>query len=107
MAKQYRSFRDFYPYYLSEHADPACRTLHFIGTALVIVTAVGAVASAQWWLLLLLPVWGYGFAWVGHFYFERNRPATFTYPVYSLVGDFVMFKDILIGRLSLRRNDPA
>ncbi|MNP67550.1 hypothetical protein D3C76_1633970 [compost metagenome] len=59
------------------------------------------IGSGKWWLLLAAPVFGYGFAWVGHFFFEKNRPATFTYPLYSLMGDFVMFRDILLGKISL------
>lgn len=93
------SFAAFYPYYLSEHSDRRCRLMHFIGTALVIVTAIVALASREAWLLLLLPLFGYGFAWAGHFIFEKNRPATFRHPLYSLMGDFAMFRDMLIGRI--------
>ena len=93
------SFGQFYPYYLSEHSDRSCRRLHFVGTSLVIVTALAAVLSGHYALLWLLPVLGYGFAWVGHFYFEKNRPATFQYPFYSLMGDFVMYKDIWTGKI--------
>jgi hypothetical protein len=96
---QFGSFGQFYPYYLSEHADRTCRRLHFVGTSLVIATALSAVLSGHYALLWLLPVVGYGFAWVGHFYFEKNRPATFKYPFYSLAGDFVMYKDILSGKI--------
>lgn len=99
MEKQYKSFADFYPFYLSEHSDPICRRLHFVGSALVLVTLVYAIVTATWWMLLLLPVMGYGFAWIGHFAFEKNRPATFTYPLYSLLGDCVMFKDMLTGKI--------
>jgi hypothetical protein len=97
--KRYRSFAAFYPFYLSEHADRTCRRLHFIGTSIVIAAAIATVISQRWWLLVLMPLAGYGFAWVGHFVFEKNRPATFTYPFYSLIGDFVMWKDILTGRI--------
>ena len=99
MAETFRSFGDFYPYYLSEHRDPTCRRLHFVGTGLVITLLVWATVSGQPALLWLLPVIGYGFAWVGHFFFEKNRPATFKHPIYSLIGDFVMFRDILTGRI--------
>ncbi|MGY6517145.1 MAG: Mpo1-like protein [Lysobacteraceae bacterium] len=100
MSTQFRSFREFYPYYLSEHANPTCRRLHFIGSALVLVVLglVLAGVLGPWWLLSL-PVIGYGFAWAGHFFFEHNRPATFRNPWYSLAGDWVMFKDMLIGRV--------
>ncbi len=99
MAETFRSFGDFYPYYLSEHRDSTCRRLHFVGTALVIGLLAYAVTTGQWAWLWLLPVVGYGFAWVGHFFFEKNKPATFQYPLYSLLGDFVMFRDILTGRI--------
>ncbi|RMF62496.1 MAG: DUF962 domain-containing protein [Calditrichaeota bacterium] len=99
MNKEYSSFREFYAFYLSEHSNPTCRRLHFLGSALVLLTLGYAVATASWLLLLALPVVGYGFAWVGHFFFEKNRPATFSYPLYSLMGDWVMFKDILTGKI--------
>ncbi len=98
---QFRSFAEFYPYYLGEHSNPTCRRLHFVGTSLVIALLAYTIGSGNWLLLLALPVFGYGFAWVGHFFFEKNRPATFTHPLYSLFGDFVMFRDILLGRISL------
>lgn len=92
-------FSDFYPYYLQEHSNRTCRRLHFAGTSLVIAMTIGAAVTGAWWMLWLLPVAGYGFAWLGHFVFEKNRPATFQYPFYSLWGDFVMYKDILTGRI--------
>ncbi len=98
---QYRSFAEFYPYYLGEHSNPTCRRLHFVGTSLVIALVAYTIGSGKWLLLLAVPLFGYGFAWVGHFFFEKNRPATFTYPFYSLAGDFVMFRDILLGKLKL------
>ena len=98
---RYTTFREFYPFYLSEHAERMCRRLHFIGSWLVIgVLAIAILlADARW--LLLAPLFGYGFAWAGHFFFEKNRPATFTHPLYSLAGDWVMFWDILKRRVSL------
>ncbi|PYB79438.1 DUF962 domain-containing protein [Pseudomonas sp. LB-090624] len=98
---QFRSFAEFYPYYLGEHSNPTCRRLHFVGTSLVIALVAYTIGSGKWLLLLAVPLFGYGFAWVGHFFFEKNRPATFTYPFYSLAGDFVMFRDILLGKLKL------
>lgn len=97
----FRSFREFYPYYLSEHADRTCRRLHFIGSCLVLLTIVAAILArdARW--LWLAPLAGYSFAWVGHFVFEKNRPATFRHPLYSLAGDWVMFVDVLRGRVSI------
>jgi hypothetical protein len=99
MTERYKSFGDFYPFYLSEHSNRICRRLHFVGTSFVVLIAVSAVVSGQYLWLLAAPVAGYAFAWVGHFAFEKNRPATFSYPGYSLLGDWVMFKDILTRRI--------
>ena len=98
---QFRSFAEFYPYYLGEHSNPTCRRLHFVGTSLVIALLAYTIGSGKWLLLLAVPLFGYGFAWVGHFFFEKNRPATFKHPLYSLAGDWVMFWDILRGRIRL------
>ncbi|WP_342655847.1 DUF962 domain-containing protein [Pseudomonas sp. F3-2] len=97
--RTFERFADFYPYYLQEHRDSTCRRLHFVGTSLVIAIMAIALLSANWVLLWVLPLAGYTFAWVGHFFFEKNRPATFKHPFYSLLGDFVMYKDMLIGRV--------
>jgi len=102
MSQKFASFSEFYPYYLAEHSNPTCRLLHFIGSSLVLALIAFAVISGSFILLWLIPVIGYGFAWVGHFFFEHNKPATFKYPLYSLMGDWVMFKDILIGKVSLK-----
>jgi len=101
MGKRFASFAEFYPFYLSEHSRPACRRLHFIGSLLVLACIGMAIATRNAWWLLGAPLCGYGFAWIGHYAFEHNHPATFTHPLYSLAGDWVMFRDILIGRLSL------
>jgi hypothetical protein len=101
MSTQYSTFREFYPFYLSEHSDRTCRRLHFIGSTLVLIVFAVALATQLWLLLLLLPVLGYGFAWMGHFFFEHNRPATFTYPFYSFAGDWVMYWQILTRRMPL------
>lgn len=95
----FATFRDFYPYYLSEHRHPVCRRLHVVGSVCVLGLAGAAVATRLWWLFACTLPAGYGFAWVGHFAFERNRPATFRHPFYSLAGDWVMFAQILSGRL--------
>ena len=97
--KKYKTFRSFYPYYLTEHGDVKNRTLHFIGTAGLLAILVIAIVMQKWWMLALVPVCGYGFAWVGHFFIEKNKPATFTYPLYSLGSDFVMFWHILTGQI--------
>ena len=99
MDKRFATFAEFYPFYLSEHADPTCRRLHFVGTSLVIGCIVAALATGNAWWLAAAPVAGYGFAWVGHAFFEHNRPATFTHPLYSFCGDWVMYKDLLTGRI--------
>lgn len=93
------SFAEFYPYYLGEHRNATCRRLHFIGTTLVIGLVAYTIASASWGVLIALPFAGYGFAWAGHFFFEKNRPATFKYPLYSLIGDFAMYRDMLRGKV--------
>lgn len=98
---RFSSFRQFYPYYLQEHRDRTCRRLHFIGSWGVLGCLALAMWQQQWGWLLAALLCGYGFAWVGHFFFEKNRPATFSHPFYSFAGDWVMFADILRGRLPL------
>jgi len=98
-AARYPSFSAFYPYYLSEHANRTCRRLHFVGTTLGLAFLLHAFATLDFRWLLAGLVSGYAFAWVGHYFFEHNRPATFTYPFYSFMGDWVMWKDILTGRI--------
>lgn len=98
-AKQFETFEEFYPFYLAEHSNLTCRRLHFVGSTLVLAALAYIVISASWGMILMLPVIGYGFAWVGHFFFEKNKPATFTYPLYSFKGDWVMYKDILTGKI--------
>lgn len=97
--KRYKSFWEFYPYYLTEHSDIKNRTLHFIGTALVIVLFFRFIVTFNWTYFVLIPVAGYGFAWFGHLIFEKNKPATFEYPLWSLGSDFVMFFHILTGQV--------
>jgi len=99
MEKKYQTFNDFYPYYLSEHRNPRCRIMHFVGSTIVLILVVAMFISRQWWLGWLLPLAGYGFAWAGHFIFEHNRPATFTYPAYSFAGDWVMYGQLIKGKI--------
>lgn len=99
--QQFENFKDFYPYYLSQHQHKTCRLLHFVGLWFVILTLAYVIITQNWWALLLTPIFGYGFAWIGHYFFEKNKPATFDYPLYSFFGDWVMFKDILIGKIKL------
>lgn len=96
--KTYQTFRDFYPFYLSQHSNRTCRYLHVVGSSLALVLAGYAFWSAQWWLLLPALGVGYAFAWVGHFWFEKNVPATFTYPLYSFMGDWVMLWHTVTGQ---------
>ena len=98
---KYSRFADFYPFYLSQHADRTCRRLHFVGTTLGLIALLHAFSTLEFgWILAGLAA-GYAFAWVGHFFFEKNRPATFTHPLYSLVGDWAMWRDTLAGRIKL------
>ena len=96
MDHQFNSFKEFYPFYLSQHQHPICRLLHVIGTSSVIYLFFTSFISPQ--NLLLMPIMGYGFAWLGHFIFENNKPATFKNPIYSLIGDFYMFWNIITGK---------
>lgn len=97
--ERYTTFREFYPFYLSQHQDRICRRLHVLGSLLVLSVLAYALVTQRWAALWALPLVGYGFAWVGHFRFERNRPATFTYPFYSLMGDWVMLWHTLTRKL--------
>jgi hypothetical protein len=98
-AAGFTSFKAFYPYYLSEHSDSRCRRMHFLGTSLALgCFAAAAISANPWWLLGALLA-GYGCAWIGHYAFEKNRPATFRHPFYSFIGDWVMYADMLRGRV--------
>lgn len=103
--RKYNTFSSFYPYYLTEHRNPTSRTLHFIGTALIILCLMIGFISGETFWFVIIPLCGYGFAWVGHFFFEKNKPATFQYPFYSLASDFVMFWHILSGQLPKKMKD--
>jgi hypothetical protein len=98
---QFASFREFYPYYLSEHANRSCRRLHFVGSTGALVALVVCLLTLNAWWLLAGLFFGYGCAWVGHFFFEKNRPATFKFPFYSFIGDWVMYADMWRGRVSV------
>jgi hypothetical protein len=100
--KRFKSLAEFYPFYLSEHKNLTSRILHFIGTALIILLVITAILFHDWRFFLAVPFIGYGFAWVGHFFFEKNKPATFLYPFYSLASDFILFWDLLSGKQPFR-----
>ncbi len=97
--QRYSSFAEFYPFYLSEHAKRTTRRLHFAGSALSLFCLMMMVLRADAWWLLAALVCGYGFAWVSHMTVEKNRPATFTYPVYSFMGDWMMFWEMVTGKI--------
>ena len=96
--REYDSLDKFYPYYLEQHQNATCRLLHFSGTLLLFILIGLSVFLANYSLLWFLPLVGYGFAWAGHFFFEKNKPATFQYPLYSLASDFIMFWHLLTGK---------
>ena len=98
--REYTTYREFFPYYLQEHAQPATRYFHYAGSILAIGVLIYALASQTWWLLLVVPVSGYFFAWVSHAFVERNKPATFTYPLWSLRGDYHMLFLAISGKLN-------
>ena len=99
MSQQFHSFAEFWPHYVTEHSHPATRLLHLIGTTAGIVCAVFFIATGRWWLFPVGLVPGYGAAWIAHFFIERNKPATFQYPLWSFLGDYKMIGMMLSGRM--------
>lgn len=99
-ATRIQTFAEFYPFYLGEHANRICRRLHFIGSSIALMLLLGALVTGDGRLLALALLQGYAFAWVGHFFFEHNRPATFKYPLFSFIGDWRMWWDMLRGRIA-------
>jgi len=99
--KPFRTFADFYPFYLSEHANRISRRLHFVGTSIAVVLLITALVTQLWWLVAVALIQGYAFAWVGHFFFEHNKPATFRYPGFSFMGDWRLWWEILTGKARL------
>ena len=99
MTKEYKTFPEFWLFYLREHSKPRTRALHYIGTSLVVAIGIFAILTGRLGLLALMPVAGYFFAWIAHWRVEQNRPATFTYPLWSLIADFKMWWLWLTGRL--------
>ena len=105
--KKYQSFAEYYPFYLSEHSNVTCRSLHYAGSSAVLIVLAYALLTQQFMLLIALPFLGYGPAWIGHFIFEKNRPATFQYPLWSFIGDWVMLKDAATGQLKAKMETKA
>ncbi|MBU2739817.1 MULTISPECIES: DUF962 domain-containing protein [Acidithiobacillus] len=99
--QRYRTFREFYPFYLSEHKNSISRRLHFAGTSIALVLFVAAIGSGIWWWLLVAVLQGYLLAWIGHFFFEHNKPATFRYPLFSLMGDWWLWWEIITRKRDL------
>ncbi len=100
-ARRFGSFAEFYPFYLSEHRNLTCRRLHFAGTTLSLLCLALLLWTGSLVYLLYGLVSGYAFAWIGHFFFEKNRPATFKYPFYSFAGDWAMYRDIWLGKVKI------
>lgn len=95
---EFKNFEEFYPYYLSQHQNPVCRGLHYAGTSLVIICLLMFLVTLNFFWILLAPILGYGLAWIGHYKFEKNKPATFKHPFYSLWADFVLFKQFILRK---------
>ena len=98
---KFKSFKEFYPFYLSQHNKPLTKLFHAFGSICVIAIIALSLVSKNFKLLYLAPFAGYGFAWISHFFIEKNKPATFKFPLYSFLGDWVMLKDLLIGKIKL------
>ncbi|MCF6350000.1 MAG: DUF962 domain-containing protein [Flavobacteriaceae bacterium] len=101
MPKEIKTYEEFYLFYLKEHSNKMCRALHFIGTTIVLALVVTAIIHLDPNWLIFVPISGYGFAWVGHFFFEKNKPTSFAYPLWSFKSDFKMYFEILNGKISL------
>src|SRR5260370_42051641 len=99
MSQSFRSFAEFYPFYLKEHGSRDNRRLHFAGMSAALMIAIVAAATLNPWLLLAVPIAGYGLSWFGHLVFERNKPATFGHPLFSLRGDLMMYREMLTGKI--------
>jgi hypothetical protein len=98
--RRYKSFAEFWPFYVNEHSRPGTRVLHLIGTSTGILVVIYLIATGRWWLFPLGLIPGYGGAWLGHFLVEKNKPATFQYPLWSFMGDYKMIAMMITGRIS-------
>ena len=99
-ARKFNSFSDFWPHYVAEHSQPTTRLLHLIGTTVGISCAVFFIAAGRWWLFPLGLIPGYGAAWIGHFFIEKNKPATFQHPLWSFIGDYKMIGMMIAGKMN-------
>lgn len=99
MSERFQSFEEFWPFYVKEHAKKATRTMHFVGTTAALGCLAWGLVLRKRWLIALAPVAGYGPAWISHFFIEKNKPATFKYPLWSLYADFVMWSKIIQGTM--------
>ena len=97
--RKFKTFAEFWPYYLAEHSKPATRALHAVGTTVSILFLGALISIGSWWWLPLVLVPGYGAAWIGHFFIEKNRPATFKHPLWSFMGDYKMIGLMVAGKL--------
>jgi hypothetical protein len=105
----FKSYEDFWPFYLTQHSKPSTRAWHFVGTSFVFIFILLTLYTQNYWLLILAPVTAYALAWISHFFIEGNKPATFGHPVWSLRADFRMYRLILLGKLKqeLEKTDHA
>jgi hypothetical protein len=99
--KKYHSFAEFYPFYLSQHQNKVCRQLHYLGSSIALLILLLSLITQQFYGILVAIIAGYLFAWIGHFFFEKNKPATFQYPFYSLLADWVMLWQAICNRLRI------
>ena len=97
--KAFKTFAEFYPFYLGEHSNRTCRRLHFVGSTLALLCVVMLLATGRLQYIAYALLCGYGFAWIGHYGFEKNRPATFKHPLYRFIGDWAMYRDVWAGRI--------
>ena len=105
--KKFKTLKEFYPFYLTEHRNLTSRILHFIGTGLVVLLFITAMLFHNFQFLIAMPIVGYGFAWIGHYFFEKNKPSTFKYPLFSLASDFILFWDLMSGKQAFNSEENA
>jgi hypothetical protein len=97
--RRYKTFSEFWPFYLAEHSKQGTRLLHLVGTTIGTTAMLYFILSGRWWLFPLGLIPGYAFAWFAHFVIEKNKPATFQYPLWSFMGDYKMIALMLTGKI--------